>query len=566
MRVTNILPIFIILLFVQCKFSVSDKESGYTFAKSCTADSAMVVTAHPIATEVGLEILRMGGNAVDAAIAVQMALAVCYPGAGNIGGGGFMIYRDSNGIVVALDFREKAPAKADRDMYLDIDGQPVPGKSLYGHLAAGVPGTVAGMYEAFEQYSRLKNWAALIQPAIDLASGGFKITKMEADNLNKNQPHFRKNNFHTTAFHKDLWEEGDLLIQKSLSHTLEEIRDYGKEGFYSGWVARAIVDEMGKGNGIISMEDLASYRAVWREPVSFNYKNHTIYSMPPPSSGGVALGQLLQMVEPFNLSEMGFQSPAAIHLMTEAERRVYADRALYMGDSDFYPVPVRPLLDKQYLAERMSDFDPRRATFSDSVPYINPESEETTHFSIVDPYGQAVSVTTTLNGSYGSFTVVENAGFLLNNEMDDFSIKAGSPNYYGLMGSEANQIAPHKRMLSSMTPTIVEKDDQLYMVLGTPGGSTIITSVFQVIVNIIDFNLSLEQAVHFPRFHHQWKPDTIYVEKEAINAKNRRIIEAVGHQIIEREPIGRVEAIMRMEDGRWKGVADIRGDDHVGGF
>lgn len=526
----------------------------------------MVVTAHPLATQIGLDILRNGGNAVDAAIAVQFALAVCYPGAGNIGGGGFMVIRTSEGKVSTLDFREKAPEKAYKDMYLDSLGQPLPGKSLHGHLAAGVPGTVAGMVEAFSKYSLLNNWKSLVQPAVELATNGYRITESEASNLNKNQPGFEKYNFHTTAFQKDHWKKGDLLVQKDLSRTLEAIRDKGKDGFYSGWVAESIIEEMKKGNGIISENDLMNYEAVWREPLSVNYKKYNVYSMPPPSSGGVALGQLLKMTESFNLAEMGFQSAAAVHLMAEAERRVFADRALYLGDSDFYPVPLQELLDSVYISERMSDFNPRRSTISDSLSYIIPESEETTHFSIVDRYGNAVSVTTTLNGHYGSMTVVEDAGFLLNNEMDDFSIKPGQPNYYGLLGSKANQIEPQKRMLSSMTPTIVEKDGELFMVLGTPGGSTIITSVFQVLVNIIEFDMSPVDAVHSPRFHHQWKPDILYVEQGAISKENRRILEAIGHQIEEREPIGRVEAIIKLKTGEWQGVADIRGDDHASGY
>lgn len=565
MRVTNILPIFIIFIFVQCKSSIKD-PSVYTLTKSHLADSAMVVTAHPLASQVGIDMLKMGGNAVDAAIAVQFALAVCYPGAGNIGGGGFMVYRGSNGEVNTLDYREKAPSGAHKDMYLDSLGSPIIEKSLYGHLAAGVPGTVDGMVQAFEKYSYLRNWGILLQPAIDMAKNGFKITEREAHNLNANQEKFKEYNFHKTSFTKDNWQAGDLLVQKDLAATLEQIRDQGREGFYSGKVANAFISEIKKGAGIITYDDLQNYTAVWREPIIAKYRGYKVVSMPPPSSGGIALIQLLKMVEPYELGAMGFQSAAAVHLMVEAEKRVYADRAKYLGDSDFYPVPIQTLLDSAYIAKRISDFDPRRASDSDKLTYNTTESEETTHFSIVDPFGNAVSMTTTLNGAYGSFTVVEGAGFILNNEMDDFSVKPGAPNYYGLLGAEANKIEPNKRMLSSMTPTIIEKDNNLYMILGTPGGSTIITSVFQTIINVIDFDMDIDQAVQSPRFHHQWKPDVIFVEKEALSVNERQILQAIGHKFEEREAIGRVEAILKTKEGLWHGAADHRGDDDVKGF
>ncbi len=565
MRVTNILLFFVILFLYQCKFS-SEKPFLYDISKSIVADSAVVSTAHPLATQVGLDILRQGGNAVDASIAVQFALAVCYPGAGNIGGGGFMIYRASNGDVTSLDYREKAPLAAHKDMYLDSLGNPIVEKSLYGHLAAGVPGTVDGMAKAFEKYSQLKDWAALIQPAIELADKGFQLTEREANNLNKKQEYFIKNNLNTTAFHKNNWKVGDLLVQKQLAQTLKTVRDKGRDGFYKGWVADAIISEMKRGGGIISHSDLENYEAQWRVPVSFHYRGHKVISMPPPSSGGVALAQLLQMVEPYDLKAMGFQSAAAVHLMVEAERRVYADRSQYLGDADFYPVPVEKLLDSAYIQGRMIDFNPRLASVSDSITYGQIESEETTHYSIVDRYGNAVSMTTTLNGNYGAYTVVEGAGFILNNEMDDFSVKPGTPNLYGLVGAEANRIEPNKRMLSSMTPTILEKNGELFMVVGTPGGSTIITSVFQTIVNVIDFEMSADKAVQSPRFHHQWKPDELFVESDAIPSNVRSILEAIGHKIKEREPIGRVEAIVRTPQGKWHGAADIRGDDDVKGW
>ncbi len=565
MRVANILSFFVILFLFQCKTS-TENQHLYNVTKSVIVDSAVVVSAHPLATQIGIDILKKGGNAVDAAIAVQFALAVCYPVAGNIGGGGFMVYRSAGGDVATLDYREKAPSAATKSMYLDTFGEPLAEKSIYGHLAAGVPGTVDGMFKAYEKYSLLKNWSALIQPAIDMAEKGFPLTEREADNLNKNQDNFIKYNQSKTAFHREKWLTGDLLIQKQLAKTLASIRDYGRDGFYFGQVADAIVSEMERGGGIITHKDLEEYQSIWRAPIIFGYRGHKLITMPPPSSGGIALAQLLKMIEPYDLKEMGFQSAAAVHLMVEAERRVYADRSQHLGDADFYPVPIKNLLDSVYIQNRMSDFNPRQASISEQISYGKIESEETTHFSIVDTYGNAVSMTTTLNGSYGAFTVVDNGGFILNNEMDDFSVKPGSPNIYGLIGADANKIEPNKRMLSSMTPTIIEKEGQLFMVVGTPGGSTIITSVFQTIVNVIDFGMNADNAVQLPRFHHQWKPDLLYVETDALEPKVRNVLEAIGHNIKEREPIGRVEVIVRTPNGQWQGAADKRGDDDAKGY
>ncbi|MGB4959593.1 MAG: gamma-glutamyltransferase [Saprospiraceae bacterium] len=530
------------------------------------SDSAMVVSAHPLATEIGLAVLKDGGNAVDAAIAVQFALAVCYPNAGNIGGGGFMVFRDKDGIVNTLDYREKASSLATFDMYLDSTGAAIPDKSMYGHLAAGVPGSVAGMVEAYEKYSQLKDWKRLIQPSIDLAANGYKITSREAENLNETQTKFVQYNLAPTAFHKDSWSEGDLMVQKELSQTLTAVRDHGRSGFYEGSVADFIVKEMRDGGGLITHEDLKNYQAVWRPAVTTMYRGHKIISMPPPSSGGIALTQLLEMVEPYDLSSMKFQSAAAVHLITEAERRVYADRSFHLGDADFYPVPQKQLLDSTYLSERMKDFDPRKASKSEAIDHGIIETEQTTHYSIVDQLGNAVSMTTTLNGGYGAFTVVRGAGFILNNEMDDFSVKPGSPNMYQLIGAEANKIEPNKRMLSSMTPTIIEQDGKLKMVVGTPGGSTIITSVFQTIINVLDFGMDADKAVQSPRFHHQWKPDVIMIEKDAVSLSERQILESIGHQFKERGSIGRVEAIVITADGKLHGAADRRGDDDAKGF
>lgn len=561
----NTLLFFIIFTSFSCK-NTTTIENPYAITKLIESDSAVVVTAHPLATAIGLQILKDGGNAIDAAIAVQFALAVCYPGAGNIGGGGFMLYRDTSGYSIALDFREKAPSHAATNMYLDSSGNVIDSLSKFGPLAAGVPGTVDGMVQAFEKFSKLKDWKKLVQPAIDLAYKGYLITDQEANNLNENQHNFAHNNSAQTVFQKKTWKTGDLLVQKDLAGTLKLIAENGRSGFYEGKTAQLIVNEMKAKNGIITFDDLSEYKSVWRKPITFTYRNHEIISMPPPSSGGIALGQLLKMIEPYDMKALKFQSPAAVHLMVESERRVYADRAHYLGDSDYVNVPQKILLDSSYLSIRMEDFNPRRASKSDEIHNGNIESEETTHYNILDQYGNAVAMTTTLNGSYGSFTVVRGAGFILNNEMDDFSVKPGTPNMYGLIGAEANKVEPGKRMLSSMTPTIITQDGKLKMIVGTPGGSTIITSVFQTIVNVLDFGMDMHQAIQAPRFHHQWLPDIVYCEKNAITSNNRKILESIGHSFKEREPIGRVEGILVIKSNKIQGAADHRGDDDAGGF
>ncbi|MCZ2101339.1 MAG: gamma-glutamyltransferase [Chitinophagales bacterium] len=550
---------------LSCKETIQS-DAIYEISKSIEADSGMVVTAHPLASDIGLQILKEGGNAIDAAIAVQFALAVCYPGAGNIGGGGFMVYRDADGNTTTLDYREKAPKNATHDMYLDAQGHVIDSLSKLGTLSVGVPGTVDGMVQAFEKYSKLKDWPKLIQPAIKLASEGYRITEQEANHLNENQKHFINNNRKPTSFHKSRWEKGDLLIQKELAETLQRIATSGRAGFYEGQTAALILDEMKAQGGIITGEDLANYKAEWRDPIRIQYRGHEIISMPPPSSGGIALGQLLKMIEPYDIQNLKFQSAAVVHLITEAERRVYADRAHFMGDPDFIHVPIAHLLDSTYLEMRMADFNPRLASKSANIVHGPAESEETTHYSIVDAEGNAVSMTTTLNGSYGSYTVVAGAGFLLNNEMDDFSVKPGTPNMYGLIGAEANKIEPNKRMLSSMTPTIILKDNALKMVVGTPGGSTIITSVLQTIINVLDFKMDIHQAIQAPRFHHQWLPDMIYCEADAISPKERKILESIGHSFQDRSPIGRVEGIVVKPNGKLHGAADHRGDDDVKGY
>ena len=563
--------LFLLLLVIG---SVScQTETPRVVKRGLITDKAMVVSAHPLASEVGKAIMEKGGNAIDAAVATQFALAVVYPGAGNIGGGGFMISRMANGEIAALDYREKAPIAGGRDMYLDENGDVISGVSRRGHLASGVPGTVSGLVTAHSKYGTL-DWTKVVQPAIDLAANGWALTAREARGLNGNRKAFIETNtvmpdFFLAAENTE-WKEGDMVSIPELAQTLERIRDNGHDGFYKGETADLIVAEMKRGNGIISLEDLATYQAEWRTPVTGNYRGYEFISMPPPSSGGIAIAQLFAAVEPFDLMEMGFHSPEAIHLITEAERRVYADRAQHLGDEDFYPVPKEGLRDPNYIKQRMSNFNPSMATKSADISAGNPaprESEETTHLSVVDPEGNAVSVTTTLNGGMGSKVFVGGAGFLLNNEMDDFSIKPGVPNMFGLVGGVANAIEPGKRMLSSMTPTIVARNGKLFMVVGTPGGSTIITSVFQTILNVVDFNMGMQEAVEAPRFHHQWLPDMLQIEnRAAFDSLTLSALERMGHSLRARGNIGRVDAILVLPDGKLEGGADPRGDDTAKGF
>lgn len=537
--------------------------------KAKTFNKAAVVTAHPLASKVGVDILKMGGNAIDAAVAVQFALAVVYPNAGNIGGGGFMVYRSSKGEINALDFREKSPEKGHANMYLDKQGNVIEDLSVYGHLSAGVPGSVDGMVEAHKKYGKL-DWKTLLNPAIALAEKGFPITKQQAEEFNEYKESFQKYNPSGAPILKTTsWKKGDLFQQQELANTIRRIADQGRDGFYKGITADLIVKEMHKGNGIISYNDLENYKAVWRQPVTGYYRGHKIICMAPPSSGGPALVALLQSVAQYPLGKWGFQSDSAIRVMVEAERRIYADRAKYLGDPDFIRVPVKELTDSIFNSERLKAVNLTKATVSSDVKaakFPGYESEETTHFNIVDSEGNAVSITTTLNNSYGSRVFVSGAGFILNDEMDDFSVKPGVPNIYGLVGGKANAIEPNKRMLSSMTPTIVEKDGKLFMVVGTPGGSTIMTSVFQTIVNVIDYQQNAQQSVSSPRFHHQWLPDQIDVEKNAITPKVRKSLENAGYKISPRGNIGRVENIIILPNGKLQTGADPRGDDTASGF
>ena len=534
--------------------------------------NAMVVSAHPLASQIGREIMEQGGNAVDAAVATQLALAVVYPGAGNIGGGGFMVARMANGEIATLDYREAAPMAGSRDMYLDENGNVIENASTRGHLASGVPGAVAGHFAAHRKYGKLE-WAKLVQPAIDLAANGWALTSREAAKLNGNREAFMTYNTVMPEFflteEGSEWQEGDVVSIPELAETLIRIRDEGHDGFYKGKTAELIVAEMERGNGLISIEDLAAYEVKWREPIVGDYKDYEFISMPPPSSGGIAIAQLLNAVEDYDLSSMPFHGVESMHLIAEAERRVYADRAEHLGDADFYDVPQKGLLNKAYMVTRMNDFDSQKASLSSSISAGTPapyESDETTHLSVVDKDGNAVSVTTTLNGGMGSKVFVGGAGFLLNNEMDDFSIKPGTPNMFGLVGGEANSIAPRKRMLSSMTPTIITKDGELFMVVGTPGGSTIITSVFQTILNVIEWDMGMQEAVNAPRFHHQWLPDGIILEREGFSPEVRGELAQMGHEFYERSAIGRVDAILVLPDGNLEGGADPRGEDKAEGF
>ena len=559
-----ILVLTILLLFYNCKTnSKKEKITGLITEK------AMVVSAREEASKIGSDILKKGGNAYDAMVATQLALAVVYPVAGNIGGGGFMVYRTNDGKTGALDFREKAPLNASKDMYLDTEGNVIPGKSSFGVHSVGVPGTIAGLFEVHHKFGGLP-FKDLIQPSIEMARNGFKVTNKQASALNRTRKLFEKANNYKILFDKE-WKKGDLLKQEELAQTLERIRDNGQDGFYKGKTAQLFVDYVKELGGIISLEDLEKYKAIWRKPIEFNYKNHKIISMTLPASGGICLAQILKSIEPFDLTKITHNSSKYVQLLTEAERRSYADRAHYLGDLDFVNVPIDSLIAASYIKKRMNSFSWDKATKSSEVSHgaiLGHESDQTTHYSIVDQFGNAVSVTTTLNTGYGSKVLVKGAGFFLNNEMDDFSAKPGVPNVYGLVGSKANAIAPEKRMLSSMTPTIVEKDGKLKMVLGTPGGSTIITSVLQNIINIVDYKMGMQESVNKARFHHQWLPDNIRMEPNGFDSTTKENLKELGYELVERNSliIGRVDAILLLPNGKLEGGADPRGDDKAVGF
>ena len=551
-------------IFIALQSKAQINPYNYRLQKKVIATKGAVVSAHPLASQVGLQILKQGGNAVDAAIATQLALAVVYPGAGNIGGGGFLVAHLSNGKNVTLDYRETAPAKASRDMYLDSAGNPQLNLSQDGHLASGIPGTIAGLFASLK-YAKLP-FKKLIQPAIMLAEKGFVLTNAQVEDFNESAKEFLQLNKSATAFvKKGGWKKGDTLVQKELANTLKRIRDFGAKGFYEGVTAKLIVAEMTKGNGIISLNDLKNYKAKERTAMVYNYHGYDIVAMPWPSSGGILLQHMLGMIADKNIAAMKFQTPASVQLLTEVERRAYADRAEFLGDADFVKVPVKTLTSPAYLAMRMNDYDALKAGTSKAIiAGVIAESEETTHLSVIDAAGNAVSVTTTLNGHFGSRTVVAGAGFILNNEMDDFSVKPGVPNMYGAVGNEKNAIAPGKRMLSSMTPTIVLKNKKPYLVVGTPGGTTIPTSVFQSIINVIDFGMSAEDAVNKPKFHHQWLPDVVMVEND-FNKTTAAAMEAMGYKLVNRGNIGRTELI-QIKNGKIIAVGDKRGDDTAEGY